>query len=125
MIMYEVVESKLSEGKLLDADLVVREIEEVISDFQLVISLKTTLSTMQGSTHYHLKQGRASGVLEVTYWPQENRLFVEIHGNRLSEWNKHIILPFSEALAQRFAGIVEPKASAVISPKKPPRPRRQ
>lgn len=109
MIVYEVMNSKLSEVKLLDVDLIVQELEEVISEFQLEITLKTTLSTMKGSIHYHLKQGKTSGVLEVTYSPNKKSLFVEIHNNRLSDWNKNMILPFSEALAQRFSGVVQPK----------------
>ena len=109
MIAYEILNSKLSEVKLLDVDLVVQEIEEVVFGFHLEITQKTTLSTMKGSIHYHLKQGKASGVLEVTYWPKRNRLFVEIHDNRLSEWNRNMILPFSEALAQCFSGVVQPR----------------
>lgn len=106
MIMYEILSSQLSEVKLLDAELVAQEIEEAIADFRLEITMKTTLSTMHGSIHYHLKQGKAAGVLEVTYWPRKNRLSVEIHDNRLAEWNRNIIIPFSEALAQRFSGVV-------------------
>lgn len=108
MIKYEILSSKLSEHKLLDEELVIWEIEEVISEFQLQITQKTTLSTMKGSIHYHLKQHKASGVLEVTYWPNKRRLFVEIHDNRLSEWNRNMIVPFSEALAQRFSGVAKP-----------------
>lgn len=107
MLMHEIINSKLSEVKLLDIDHVVQEIEEVIADFRLDVTLKTTLSTMKGSIHYHLKQGKKSGVLEVTYWPNKKRLFVEIHGNRLSEWNKNMIVPFSELLAKRFSGVVQ------------------
>lgn len=107
MIRYEIANSKLSEVKLLDEDLVVQEIEDIIADFQLEVTQKTTLSTMKGSIHYHLKQGKKSGVLEVTYWPNKKRLFVEIHNNRLSEWNQNMIAPFAEALAQRFSGIVQ------------------
>ncbi|MNF86607.1 hypothetical protein D3C84_690480 [compost metagenome] len=108
MIVYEVANSRISEVKPFDIDLVVADIEEVIAEFQLNITQKTTLSTMKGSIHYHLKQGKASGVLEVTYWPNKSRLLVEIHHNRLQQWNQSIIGPFSEALADRFLGVVVP-----------------
>jgi len=82
MIKYGIVNSRLEDVKLLDEELVNQDIEEVIAEFQLVVTQKTTLSTMRGSIHYHLKQGSKSGVLEVTYWPLK-RLFIEIHDNRL------------------------------------------
>ncbi|GAA0351442.1 hypothetical protein [Bacillus horti] len=109
MMMYEVMNSKLSEEENLDVNDVVQEIEEVISEFQLKVTQKTTLSKMPGSIHYHLKKGNVAGVLEVTYWPKKKSLIVDIHDNRLKEWNMELILPFSEALAKRFSGVVQPK----------------
>lgn len=107
MIRYEIVNSRLPEIRLRDTDLVVREIEAVIAECKLDITLKSTLSTMKGSIHYHLKKGREAGVLEVTYWPQKSRMFVEIHRNRLAEWNNTAIVPFSEALAHRLSGVAQ------------------
>jgi hypothetical protein len=104
MIKYEIVNSLLSQVKLLDEDQITNEIEAIIIEFQLDITQKTTLSTMKGSLHYHLKLGKNTGVLELTYWPIKRRLWVEIHDNRISEWNQAIIYPFSEALAKCFAG---------------------
>lgn len=104
MIKYEIVNSRLSNVKLLDEDQVTSEIEAIIIEFKLDITQKTTLSTMKGSLHYHLKLGKNSGVLELTYWPIKKRLWVEIHDNRRSEWNQAIIYPFSEALAECFSG---------------------
>jgi hypothetical protein len=107
MIKYEVINSKLSEVKLLDVNFVIQTIEEIIANFHLDVTQKTTLSTMKGSYHYHLKHGKKSGVLEVTYWPQKKSLFIEIHENRISDWNKNLILPFSESLAECFSGVVQ------------------
>jgi hypothetical protein len=88
----------------MDKDLVVQEIEKVINEFNLFISMKTTLSTMNGSIHYHSKCGNSRGLLEITYWPKHKRLWVDIHNNRLAEWNEEMIKPFSERLAQQFGG---------------------
>ncbi|MWC30227.1 hypothetical protein [Paenibacillus sp. MMS18-CY102] len=104
MIMYEIINSNLNQVKLFDHDLVIQEIEGVIEQFELNITQKTTLSTLKGSVHYHLKQGKKAGVLEITYWPAKHRLWVEIHDNRSSEWNRLVIKPFSEALSARFLG---------------------
>ncbi|NIK79757.1 hypothetical protein FHS15_004924 [Paenibacillus castaneae] len=104
MIKYEIINSKLSQPKSLDADIIIQEIEEIINTYGLNITQKTTLSTMKGSIHYHLKQGKEAGVLELTYWPSKNRLWTEIHDNRLADWNKDIIFPFTQALANCFCG---------------------
>jgi hypothetical protein len=102
--MYEIMNSRLSQVKLLDEDQIIKEIEAIINEFGLAITQKTTLSTMKGSLHYHLKLGKNAGVLELTYWSNKKRLWVEIHDNRRTEWNQAIIYPFSEALAKCFSG---------------------
>lgn len=107
MQTYEIIHSRLSDSSLVDEVEIIQGIEEVIHQFELVITQKSPLATLKGSTHYHLKMGKQSGVLEVTYWPAERRLWTEIHQNRMTDWNQAMILPFSEALAARFAGGVE------------------
>jgi hypothetical protein len=106
LITYEVINSRLSEVKLLDEDQIIKKIEEIINQFELNITQKSPLSTLKGSTHYHLKIGKQAGLLEVTYWPIKKRLWVEIHDNRASEWNQAMIRPFSDALAECFSGIL-------------------
>ncbi|HEY0826473.1 MAG TPA: hypothetical protein VGE40_00110 [Bacilli bacterium] len=106
MIFYELINSRLAGLSLLEQDEVLVKIEEIIHDYNLDITQKTTLSTKKGSIHYHLKQGNYPGVLEVTYWPQKNRLWLEIHDNRRAHWNEEIILVFSEKLAAYFGGSV-------------------
>jgi hypothetical protein len=106
VIMYEISNSSLSQVELLDEERIIKEIEEIINQFQLEITQKSTLSTLKGCIHYHLKLGENSGVLELTYWPPKKRLWVEIHKNRRAEWNQTMIHPFSEALAKRFSGIL-------------------
>jgi hypothetical protein len=104
MIMYEIINSRLSQVKLLDEDQIIKVIEGIINEFELDITQKTTLSTMKGSLHYHLKLGKNVGVLELTYWSSKKRLWVDIHDNRRSTWNQSMIYPFSEALAKCFCG---------------------
>ncbi len=106
MICYEIVNSRLTSLSSIERDEVPYKIEEIIHTFHLDITQKTTLSTKKGSIHYHLKQGLNPGVLEVTYWPQKNRLWLEIHDNRRSPWNEEIILAFSEKLAACLDGFV-------------------
>jgi hypothetical protein len=104
MIKYEIINSRLCDVNRLDEDMIIKEIEEIINQFELIVTQRSPLSTLKGSTHYHLKIGKQAGLLEVTYWPSQKRLWVEIHDNRRSEWNQAMIRPFSEALAECFSG---------------------
>jgi predicted ATP-grasp superfamily ATP-dependent carboligase len=67
VIMYEISNSSLSQVELLDEERIIKEIEEIINQFQLEITQKSTLSTLKGCIHYHLKLGENSGVLELRY----------------------------------------------------------
>jgi len=106
VLTYTIVSSRLTPVRLQDEELVVETIEDVIRDFGLDTAQKTTLSTMRGSTHYHLKNGSGKGVLEITYWPKKAWLTVDIHDNRRAPWNEQLIGPLARALAERFAGEV-------------------
>jgi hypothetical protein len=104
IIIYEITNSILTNVKLFEEDFILNEIEGIIKEFNLTITQKTTLSTMKGTIHYHLKKGKLPGVLELTYWPQKKRLWIEIHDNRKSEWNENIISSFAERIADRLSG---------------------
>ena len=61
-------------------------IDNCIAQLGLTVTRKETLATYPGSIHWHLKQGKASGVLELTLWPAERRLWFSIHRNRSAPW---------------------------------------
>ncbi|MFG6115894.1 hypothetical protein ACGTN9_11935 [Halobacillus sp. MO56] len=107
LITYEIIDSKLHKVKLLDQDVVSEEIEAIVSDFDLIISEKTTLSTKKGSVHWHIKKQDETGVLEITYWPKKSRLWIDIHNNRRKEWNLGVIEPMANRFSQEFGGRVE------------------
>ncbi len=65
---------------------VVDRIDACIAAVDLTTTLRDTLATYPGSVHWHLKQGRASGVLEMTYWPRERRVWFSVHRNRRASW---------------------------------------
>lgn len=74
-------------------------IEEICRREGLGASLKTTLREHPGCLHWHWKRGRENGTLEVTHWPQENRVWISVHENRAAPW--------TDALAERLATILE------------------
>lgn len=61
-------------------------VEKCVVDSGLTVTLRDTLLTYPGSTHWHLKDGRQPGVLEITYWPDAHRLWFSVHHNRNAPW---------------------------------------
>ena len=52
----------------------------------LAASVKTSLKSYPGSSHLHFRKAGERGVVEVTYWKDERRLWINIHSNRASHW---------------------------------------
>ena len=51
----------------------------------LVVTMDIGLRSYQGGSHWHLRKPKASGTLEVTYWPARDRLWVTYHANRVGD----------------------------------------
>lgn len=81
-----------------------QEVEKIAAHFSLDVKTKTTLSTKQGSHHWHLKNGDTPGILEITFWPKKGEFRIDIHKNRRSEWNLSLIEPLAVAYAGHFEG---------------------
>jgi hypothetical protein len=47
---------------------------------------KGSLSKYPGCVHWHYKLGSQLGTLEITYWPQEERLWFALRANRYGAW---------------------------------------
>jgi len=43
-----------------------------------------------------------AGIMEITYWPKERRLWADIHDNGRTEWNVRMQPLFAEALEEAF-----------------------
>jgi hypothetical protein len=77
-------------------------IEEVCTAENLDAILKSTLITYSGSTHWHFKKGKARGIVEVTLWPQERRLWFSMHHNRSAGWIRLAMERLKGAIEQRL-----------------------
>jgi hypothetical protein len=69
-----------------EADLVLRAVQRAIENSRLRIVLLTTLKRYPGSIHWHLKDGRQPGTLELTWWPKRRRLWFSVQKRRSAEW---------------------------------------
>src|SRR5687767_4032291 len=77
----------------------------------LTVSSDGKLYSYPGSRHWHLKNGRRPGTLEITLWPSRNRLWVAYHSNRVGDgWVKESALLLAQGLAARLGGVRGPES---------------
>jgi hypothetical protein len=61
-------------------------VENAVRNIGLVVTMKCSLSKYPGCVHWHLKQGREKGTLELTFWPAHRRLWFKIQDARKADW---------------------------------------
>jgi len=74
-------------------------IEKTCVDLGLNLTLQAALSSLPENTHWHFKQGKRKGVLEITQLKGSGELIFEIHQNRNGGWEKDTI----QLILSRFA----------------------
>jgi hypothetical protein len=68
------IEVELQIPDSVEPEAVLRIVEEVCASNELTCALKGTLVSYPGSIHWHFKQGKQRGTLEITWWESEHRL---------------------------------------------------
>jgi hypothetical protein len=61
-------------------------IEAICERHGLRINKKGALASFPGSIHWHFKNGRESGTLELTLWPRERRIWAQVQDGRRALW---------------------------------------
>jgi hypothetical protein len=69
-----------------DCDTAAGAIDEAIDSVGLTTTLRGSLKKYSGCVHWHAKLGRASGTLEITFWPDEQRAWFSVQSGRQAEW---------------------------------------
>jgi hypothetical protein len=82
----------------LDVQAATIHIERTWQTLGLSQTLKGGLQQYPEAIHWHLKHGKASGVLEVTFWPETNQLWLSVHRNRMADWIDLLLPKLSQAL---------------------------
>jgi hypothetical protein len=68
------------------SDKIVPAVDATAAVEGLTITMRGSLKAYPGSTHWHLKRGPGRGTLEITWWPERNRLWIKIHARRTAAW---------------------------------------
>jgi hypothetical protein len=81
---------------------------EASRELGLTISTDGSLSKYPGSRHWHLKNAKRPGTLEVTYWRREQRLWLAYHSNRRGDgWVTEFAERMAANVAARLGGFVD------------------
>ncbi len=67
-------------------DRVEQAIDQAIASAELNVILRDTLKAFPGCVHWHVKNGRESGTLEITFWPQDHRAWLSVQAGRKAPW---------------------------------------
>ena len=63
-----------------------RSIESVCAVRGLHIAMKATLASYPGSTHWHYKNQKEKGTLELTVFPRGRRVWAQVQSGRKAPW---------------------------------------
>ena len=86
-----------------DCGKVAQIIDDAIAQINLSITLRDSLKKFPGCTHWHAKNGRESGTLEVTLWPQKHRAWFTIQNGRSAPWIAAKLKLMTEFIARRLS----------------------
>ncbi len=86
MLTVEVTVPIFTCGDAAMKDALAATIERVCLAESLILTLRGTLASYRGCTHWHFKHGQASGTLELTWWPARKRLWFKVASNRHATW---------------------------------------
>src|SRR5262245_54214354 len=69
-----------------DADRIECAIDSAIQFCGLHTTLRGTLKQHSGCIHWHLKNSKQRGTLEITWWPSKGRAWFTIQSGRTARW---------------------------------------
>ena len=88
-----------------EGDTVAQVIDDALAESGLTVTLRDSLKKYPGCVHWHAKNGRASGTLEITLWPQERRAWFTVQDGRKAPWIEEKLSSLSADLVQRLSAV--------------------
>ena len=92
-----------------------RAIDDAVGECGLRIVLRTSLATFPGCTHWHVKRGRDSGTLEITFWPEQRRAWFTIQEGRKANWIDAMVQTLLDAIGRRTGLKIQPITPALTA----------
>lgn len=83
---YSMIEIELQIPENIKTASLVQVVERVCADHGLICTLNGSLVKYPGSIHWHFKQSRQKGTLEITWWESKHRLWFKVAENRKGTW---------------------------------------
>jgi hypothetical protein len=80
------------------------KVESCCRRLGLMLGMKTRLAKHPGSTHWHYKQPKQSGTLEITVLPSQRRVWITVQDGRRAEWITEMMPTLTRELEQAFNG---------------------
>ena len=77
---------EISLPSYMDEQIVEQAIDFSISELDLIPTLRCTLKKYPDCTHWHIKNGREPGTLEITFWPIHRRAWFTVQDGRKKTW---------------------------------------
>jgi hypothetical protein len=85
-----------------DCDEVARIIDEAIAEAGPSTTLRDGLKKFPGYIHWHAKNGRQSGTLEITLWPEKHRAWFTVQDGRTADWIDAKLKLLQEAIRRQL-----------------------
>lgn len=85
-----------------DCDDVAQAIDDALVQAGLSTTLRDSLSKFPGCIHWHAKNGRQSGTLEITLWPEKQRAWFTVQSGRAAPWIGAKMKLMREAIRRRL-----------------------
>jgi hypothetical protein len=73
-------------GSQINGEHLAQIIEQMVEDLGLTVARQSSLRQYPGSKHWHIRRPHRSGTVEITFWPEDLRLWVTVHRGREGSW---------------------------------------
>ena len=77
---------EISLPQYIDHQKVERAIDNSIFETGLITSLRCTLKKYPNCVHWHVKNNKKPGILEITFWPMQQRAWFTVQDGRKNTW---------------------------------------
>ncbi|HYL35257.1 MAG TPA: hypothetical protein VEV17_05050 [Bryobacteraceae bacterium] len=89
-----------------------RAVEPVCAAHGLHIAMKATLASFPGSIHWHFKNQKEKGTLELTVFPQDRRIWAQIQDGRKAGWIDAMLPKIQRAIERELRRAAAPSRRA-------------